>query len=259
MRKRKKWSALVGVSTEAIWQEMKRLYRAHDQVILALAGVFLFLPGLAANLFLDEPQLQATTIEAFARAINTWVLANWKPLVLEALVSAFGSAVLYRYCLSKASVTAQQAIVEAIPLLPIVLVASLVTSLAIMSGLYLFVLPGVYLCGRLLLASPIIIAESETNIFSAIARSIKLTRGVGWRLVGMLALMVMMIFIIMLISSAVIGILFRALLPSEGLALVDAALASVQMTIFNVATLLMAAASYRLLSDTAAHQPTTGI
>jgi Membrane domain of glycerophosphoryl diester phosphodiesterase len=249
----------VTISTEVIWEEMKRLFHVHGQVITAFAGVFMFLPGLAGIFFLDAPNLEGKSLELIAANVNAWMRANWLPLMAQALVSAFGAAMIYRYILSKTAVTAQSAMIQALPLMPAFILTNLITTFGILAGLYLFVLPGVYLIGRVLLVSPIVAAEGNTNVISALQRSTRLTQGSGWRLAGMLILLVLVTFIITFLGAVIFSLFARALLPHHAATLIRAALSTLQMTIINLAGILMAAASYRVLSDAAAHQSSKGI
>jgi Membrane domain of glycerophosphoryl diester phosphodiesterase len=249
----------VTLSTEVIWEEMKRLFHVHGQVIIAFAGVFMFLPGLASIFFLDEPNLDGKSLDVIAANVNAWMRANWLPLMAQALVSAFGAAMIYRYILSKTPVTAQGAIIQALPLMPAFILTNLITTFGILVGLYLFVLPGVYLIGRVLLVSPIVAAEGRIDAWTAFQRSTRLTRGSGWRLAGMLFLLVFVTFLITFMVGVVISLFARALMPDHAASLVRAALSTLQMTIINLAGILMAAASYRLLSDAADHHSSKGI
>ncbi len=247
------------LSTEAIWDEMKRLCKAHSQVIIAFAGVFMFLPGLAGSFFLDPPKLEANAIDAMAQELNAWMRANWVPLVMQGLISSFGSAMIYRYVLSKTPATAQRAIIETLPLLPVFVLANLVTSVAIALGIYLLVFPGIYLIGRVLLVAPIIAAEGQQSLVAALTRSMQLTRGMGWRLAGMLVLLVLVTFIVTMVGSVLLSVIAHALLPEHAVDLVRAAIGTVQMTIINLAGLIMAAATYRLTQEQANHPWSKGM
>ena len=82
-----------------------------------------------------------------------------------------------------------------------ILVINLITALAIVLGLVLLILPGLYISARLLFASYLAIIFDE-GIVDSLKKSIELTKGKGWRVLGYLfAVVVPLIFILILVLS----------------------------------------------------------
>jgi hypothetical protein len=87
-----------------------------------------------------------------------------------------------------------------------VAVASILTGIAIGIGLILFIAPGLYLLTIWCLIVPVIVLEGA-GVGAAFERSRQLVRGHGWQVFGTLVL----VFILLLATSAVIGLLLAAL------------------------------------------------
>jgi hypothetical protein len=235
----------VKISTESIWDEMMVLFRTHRQAMVAIAGVFIFLPAFASALFI-EPFKMGTTPEAMMAAVSVWVRQNWFSLLVQVCISTLGGVALYRCLLPRTDTTTGRAISEALPVLIFVLLSNFLTSFIIVAGLQLFIVPGLYAAGRLFLASPAIIARGEKNVFKGLQQSFELTRDNGWRLIGMALIMIVVIFIAVFTASLVIGTLASFILPAGLSKLVGTALESLLVTLWTIGGITMAAATYRL-------------
>ena len=82
-----------------------------------------------------------------------------------------------------------------------VLLINLITAFAVILGIFLLILPGLYISARLLFASYLAIIFDE-GIVDSLKKSIELTKGKGWRVLGYLfAVVVPLIFILILVLS----------------------------------------------------------
>jgi Uncharacterised protein family (UPF0259) len=235
----------VKISTESIWDEMMALMRDHQQVIIAVAGVFIFLPALASGLFMD-PLPMGKTPEQVMKGVTLWLQTNWIAIGLQLIVSIFGGVALYRHLLAKRPISAADAIVGSVPILLFVFLANLGTSFIIVVGLNLFVLPGLYVAGRLFFVSPVIVARDEKNILAAVTESFRLTRDNGWRLIGMAMTMILVILVAMLTLSMLLGTIAGLLAPVGVLKLITVFMQAAQATLWTVGGIVMAAAAYRI-------------
>ncbi len=221
------------------------LMRDHQQILIAIAGVFLFLPAVAGGLFLDPVSLGKTP-EDVMKGFAVWLESNWLPIAAQVLITTFGGVALYRCLLSTQPITAGEAITTAVPMLLFVLLANLGTSFLIVIGLNLFILPGLYAAGRLLLVLPALVARNEKNILNGVTESFRLTQGNGWRLIGMVMTMMVVIFVAMFTASMIIGGVVSLLLPRGFANLVGILMQGMMVTLWSVGGMVMAAATYRI-------------
>ena len=151
--------------------------------------------------------------------------------------------------LAEPRMTVGGAVAAALPILPFYLVLTLVLNLALAIGFLLFVLPFIYLLGRLSLASPVLVAEMRRAPFSALERSWALSRGLGWQIALLVLLVYIAALIINVAVSSALGIVIVLMLGNEG---VGGLLLAIVGGILSAATTLVAtvllAAIYRALT-----------
>ena len=82
-----------------------------------------------------------------------------------------------------------------------ILLINLITAFAIVLGIFLLILPGLYISGRLLFASYIAVIFNE-GIVNSLKKSIEITVGKGWRVLGYLLAAVIPLILIMIIVLA---------------------------------------------------------
>lgn len=104
--------------------------------------------------------------------------------------------------------------------LPVVTAAEIVAGLSELAGLLFFVIPGVVLAVRLAVAAPAAAAE-KTNWPGAIRRSLWLTAGNFWRVLGLLAIQAVLTYLVEAIigdgssvAAAIVGVLLAILVQS---------------------------------------------
>jgi hypothetical protein len=180
------------------WQ----LWRADWQVLTAIAGPFLFLPPLMINLLLSPaldlamakvpPENSAARMQVY----STWIQGAVPWMILAQLLVQFGSLAILTFYLARGGPTVREALRGALRILPLFVLAMIMVSLVSFAGLFLLIIGYVYAMARLSLVGATIVAERETSPFAAIARSLKLTRGSGWTLTGLILLIYGMTFVV---------------------------------------------------------------
>jgi hypothetical protein len=100
-------------SYSAVWNDTVSLLRSHGSLLLAVAGVFIFIPLLLTGYLLPAPQ---STTDPFG-AISSHYGENWPWLTLASLVNAVGSIAIYRLIFADRGTTVGQAIAGSVPLL----------------------------------------------------------------------------------------------------------------------------------------------
>jgi hypothetical protein len=164
----------------AIFGDAFLLWRENRDLLMRVSAVFLFLPLLAARLFIAVPEVAEDTPERMWAAIGAFYAANWHWATIIALLQAYGSAALLVLLLDSSRPALGGAMARALALLPALVVASIGAWLLMTLGMLLLIVPGLYLIGRCFVTGPVLVAGPSRNPFAAIAESIRLTRGNGW-------------------------------------------------------------------------------
>lgn len=238
------------------------LFRRHSDVMIAVAGMFIFLPTLALLLIVpaappwpdstaSDPQIQAD-----ARVYAEWIVDNAQWFAVAALMTLYGSLVLYVFALSDACADLRGAMGAAIGLLPRYALASLLVLLPASIGLFVLVLPGIYILGRTMLIGPALVAERPLSATAAIMRSIALSRGNGLQLAALSGLGLLAGQILPAPFEEIDRALRLAQAANPILVTMADAAAAALATIVALATILLRIVLYRQLAGGA---PTRGI
>ena len=169
-------------------------FRRDRDLLIRIAGPFLFLPAFALALVVPDPPIpdaEARGDEAqamvWAQAVTEWAGANGGWYCLAYAMSFFGVAVIYTLNLDAGRVDVGTALKRCATILPRYLLAMILVSLPAGAGLLLYAIPGLYILGRTMLTGPVLVAEGPIGAFAAIRRSLSLTRGVGLQLMSLAA------------------------------------------------------------------------
>jgi hypothetical protein len=234
--------AQTAFSFSQVWDDAFAMLRANAGLLTAIAGVFLFLPALVVALYVPPPE----TAESPAEWIEQFRLyneANWPWLLVSGLVNMIGVIAIYLLLLAAPRMTVGGAVVAALTIVPFYFLMTLGLNIAVGIGFVLLIVPGVYLLGRLVLTSPVLVAELPRSPGGAFRRAWELSKGRAWQI----ALMVLLVYIVAgLASFAVgtgIGVVVLLLLGNEGVGgfIVAVLEALVGAAVTVVATVLIAA------------------
>jgi hypothetical protein len=180
---------LSGVLDEA-W----RMYKAHAAHLLAIAFIiYLGAAVLAALLAL------AGTIGLLLGALVEVVAAFLLQATLVKAVQDVRDG--------RADLSISETVSAALPSLGAVAGASILAGIAITIGLFLLIVPGLWLITIWAVIVPVIVIE-RSGVFGSFGRSQELVRGRFWHVFATLVL----VFIIMLVAEIVLGLIF-AFLP----------------------------------------------
>lgn len=268
-------------SYSAVWDETVRTLKAHSTLLVAVAGVFLFLPPLVTTYIAPPPQEQG--IAAFMGHYSE----NFGIIFVAQLIAFVGNLVLLTLVLDERHPTVAGSIRAALAMLPAYLLVTILSAVMLfvgavlaalpvyllapilpgfmrVIGLVLLVLPLFHLMGRLAAAGPILVAEGRRNPFDIIRRSFDISRGNGWAVVGLILLVAAAFLILMLAVTLVFGsiqlIVDRSTGGSVGaflLLILNSAIGAA----FNVVLMVLFASIYRRLTNGAqrAAAPSNGI
>ncbi|GAB5481225.1 MAG: hypothetical protein Pars92KO_09820 [Parasphingorhabdus sp.] len=185
------------------------ILRDHKEAILAIAGVFLFLPTLLMAQFVGQPNLEGTEdLNAITAAYSTFFSENAFAIIASNLLISFGGFVIYFTIAPSHSGTVADDLGKALRLFLIFLIANILTGLATFAGILLFIIPGLYVACRLILV-PIIIADhGERNPLEALKKSWESTKDNGFSIL----LLVLMIAVIGAITVGVIQMIIGVII-----------------------------------------------
>ena len=224
-------------------------WRRDRGLLLALAGPFLFLPLFAWLLLLTEPAITPEmSRDQRMDTLVAWVGPNLHWMAIRTGVEMFGSLAILALYLSRRHRNVAQLLGEAIRLLPMFAAAVLIGWGLVALGFFAFILPGMYVYGRVCLTGPVLVAEPGVGVFGAISRSIALTRGHGWQLFGYLVLSLL----IGLLASELFGAVEARMAASGAVnpvatAILDA-LTAAAVSATNLLRLLFEVTIYRRLA-----------
>lgn len=225
------------------------MWRRQRELLVALAGPFLFLPLFAWLLLVAEPQLAPDAGDAERmQAFTAWAGANLHWLALRVGVELFGGAAILALILSRRHRDMAGLLRATVAVFPAFTVAVVATWGMAALGFFAFVVPMFYVYGRLALTGAAIVAEPELGIAGAIARSVALTRGLGWRTAGYLGLTLLAGMVAVSLTGGVQEALVRAGAGGPVTAALLEAVAAAAVAAAGVVRLLLEAALYRRLA-----------
>ena len=248
------------------WREASAAASANREVLVAVAGVFFLLPGLASVLFLSDFQADMMANFGNPAAAERIMKGMTGPVVGFGLVSfvlqAIGYLAMLALLTDRTRPTVGEAIGAAIKALPSVIGAALLFFFAYMLAVVVFamlagaissvtglgavaVLLVVLLIGgvfysmvKLSLVLPVIVIENVHNPATALARSWQLTKGNSLRLLAFYLLLGVVYLVIVMVVGMV----------SMALATLIAGQGKVSMLIGGVVTGVVGAAASALFT-----------
>jgi hypothetical protein len=186
----------------SVWQEMRDTVRADSWMFAPVAAAFVLLPNLvAARFFPDERQ------SIFDMPAGETMVVSLAVSLVGAIAQAFILIVLLRGSGQPVRDVLREAVRLVLPLFAL----SVLTGLATLAGLILFVVPGLYVIGRLAVGQAVLI-EERRGIVDSLRRAWDLSNGCAWRILGFALLMLAAVLGAILLLTAVAmaaGLVFR--------------------------------------------------
>ncbi len=235
------------LSYDAIWQDILAMMKAHADIILIVAGAFMFLPTLAQAIYVAPPQMDGFDQKSM-QDLALYYEANIIPLLALRLVTLLGAGTLLSLLLHPSRPTVATAIAASVRMLPSLFFVSLLEQFMMLGGFLLLIVPGLYVIARTVISDAAVMAEDVRNPLRAIARSFDLTRGLGWQIFGLVAILAVVIWIATSALVAIIGIPTQILLPEDGAQIARNVLSAITPTALMLVFVLLSASFYRALS-----------
>jgi hypothetical protein len=185
-----------------VLEEAFAVYRRHAPHLLAIAFVIYLIAAVITAAVTLAGGIAGAVIAAIVAALAGF-------LVQAALVKAVQDVRDGR-----ADLSLGETVSAAAPYIWTVAGASILAAIAIGIGLFLLIVPGLYLYTIWALIIPVIVIE-QSGVFGSFGRSRRLVRGNGWGVFGRLVVL----WIIQLVVELVLRIIFTALPVTLGSAL----------------------------------------
>lgn len=238
------------LSYTAVWEDTLRMLRANLGLLTAIAGVFLFLPALLIQRYKPQPeQSPGMEFPQFIELMSAYIQDAWAWLLIANLLNMVGIISIYLLLLASPRLTVGSAVARALPILPFFYLLTLILNAAIGLGLLLLIVPGLYLLGRLVLASPVMVVEAPHAPLTSLQRSWHLSRGRGWTIALLVALVYVVAAVVSFAVRVGIGSVLLLFLGRDG---VGGLLAAILEALVNAAAAVVAtvliAAIYRAIA-----------
>lgn len=224
------------------WTQATGLIGANRDTIGAIAGLFFFVPSLAASLLMPDMASAGTIppsgggdqqadMQAMLDQMSAVYAQNWPVLAAISIVQFVGSLSLLALLSDRRRPTVREALVAGLKSSPSYLLAQLLSALVIalavglplgilaaagsasaaLLGGAVLVLLAFYAFIKFSLIAPVIAIEGERNPLRALTRSWRLTKGSSVRIAIFLLLLFFTIGIIAALVSGLLSVVFAAL------------------------------------------------
>lgn len=235
------------------WADVVAMARANADMLSAVAGMFILLPQILSAWVLPDPERpeRGAPRQDIVNANLEFVAAHWPVLLASALVVAFGSLALLALLLRRERPTVAGALRIGIAALPAYMLANMLQGLAVMAGLMLFIVPGLYLAARFLCIAAVAVNEDSRSPMAILVRAFRLTDGNGLRILLLIGVIVVVAIILSVVLNTVVGSIALLLLPLDIARFVRIVTGSLVETSLAVTLTLVGAAVYRQTSGAA--------
>lgn len=251
------------------WSDATRMLKANRELVLVLAGLFFFVPYLAAFLsifgsdfsFIDPNQ--EPNPEQMTAKINEFLLQYWWAFLLIIVGQLIGSIALLKVLAAPERPTVGQAVASVPRFILAVIAAQIITaiivqiipslaellppSLAAIAGLISLPIT-IYLSVKFSLVSATVVLGEILNPIRAIRRSWNLTKGSSFGIFGFYVLLFLAGLVLFAVVGMVIGVVF-ALMPDRGSSIGWAIYLAIALSAFNAVSFCVVASIYGQLAD----------
>ena len=229
------------------WTDAMALLNGQREILLTITGFFIMLPALLLNAL--RPFVPSGKGEGWAAEIAAWTEANFMWIVLVAVLAALGRLAMLILLLGPERPTVGEALMAGAKLLLMFVVMDLLIGLMLLGGSLLLIVPAFYIFGRTFLAETAFVATRVHGPIAGLAAGFEASRGNGWRIFLMAAIIYVAGVILTAAIGSVVGVL-GALAGGSGLdrflsAFVDAVCGAG----VSLLMVLVAVAAWRQLGD----------
>ncbi|MBO9574346.1 MAG: hypothetical protein J7494_01285 [Sphingobium sp.] len=235
------------IDLDRVWDDARAMGSANRDLLVAIAGMFVLLPGVVASQLVKLPEEAPKDLpmEEMLRQTMQFYTDNWAVLLGLTLCVSFGLLAMLALLLRPERLTVGESLKAALILLPGYFAATLLQGFGLSVGFMLFFLPGLYLLARLCLIAPVAAAEQQVNPLVLLQRSFALTRGNGWRILIMLLILYCTGWIVNFVLTRLVGLIVILLMPKDIAELCVAIASGAVDALLAIFVALIPAAIYR--------------
>lgn len=263
-------TSTIKLDTNRAWQAAHAAILGNRETVLAVAGVFFFLPALAFALLYPQPPAATApmTPEQAGEFFRKFYLESFPYVLAMTAAQTVGAMALFRLFAQARATTVGDALGKGLVDTLVFFGAMLMVGIAAGIGVTLIVALGVatgvqavaglaaavalgamlYVWIRVLLAMPAIAIEDIRNPVAAVRRSWALTRGNTGRIVLFLLLLMLAYMVIVGVATLVLGLVLALALGTKGAGIAVAIVSSALGTVFLLYLYTSLAAIHRQLA-----------
>ena len=183
------------------WNGAMALLGAHKEAILAISGVFIFLPTLLFAQYVVPPVINGDEdMNALVAIYSAYFNENAFSILASNLATSFGGLAIYFALAPSRHSTVAEDLIAALKIFVIYLLANLLIALVSLPGFLLFIVPGLYLTCRFIVVPVVLADQGERNPVELLKRSWSVTRNNGFSIL-------LFILIIAVVGTITIGVL----------------------------------------------------
>lgn len=217
------------------WNGAMSLLVANKEAILAIAGVFIFLPTLLFAQFVVPPVFSGDEDgNAMLAIYSAYFSENSFSIMASNLVISFGSLAIYLALAPSRNSTVAEDLVAALKLFLIYLLANLAIAFIVLPGFLLFIIPGLYLTARFILVPVVIVDQWERNPIEAIRKSWSLTSKNGFSVLLFILIIAVVGMITVGVLEAVTGVITGLATGGAGWPFIENLVAALTGTAFQL-------------------------
>lgn len=261
--------AVTTLDSSAAWASATRMVAANRDLLVAIAGVFYVLPGLAGAVFVPSPEMTSAMTESQMLDVMQEYYATSLPALLAlSLLPMAGMLTMLVVMLDAARPTVAQAIRASLRALPFYFAAQLLIALGILplslalASVFALALPDriavsaafgilLYPIMRTMLVGPVIAGRSERNPVNAIRESFRLTRGNAGRILLFIGLAGFVFLVVYGLVMMVVGVVLVLTFKGEAQRLLGEGVAGILLAAGYTYFVAMLAAVYNQLAGQA--------
>lgn len=194
----------------ACWNDVMQLFRTNRELLLSVAGVFILLPSLAFAFFSPQPAAPAdATLEVIYQNMQQFYSNNIVWIVLIGLLNGFASIVMLVLMLDRSNPSVGEAMRRGLSIILPYYAMGVLSGVLTFLGSLAFVLPGIYIFVKLIVAGPVMVAERQYSITAPLRRSWAMTKGNSGRILLFLVVIAVTAFFVYVTTATVFGLIIR--------------------------------------------------
>lgn len=237
------------------WNAATGLMGSHRDLVLAIAGVFLFLPSAVIGIFgPPEPPIEGVTPVVMLEILSEYFGEMLPYFLVSAILGSIGTIAIARLYLGARGMTVGATLIFALTVAVTTIIAGIISGIAVGFAALLLIVPGLYLYARFAMVLPHVATTGDKNPLTLLQGRWNATQGNGWRLVLYLVLIGIIGFIIYMLALGVVGLLFSALLPDDASRIALALLSALFGAVFSVVFTAILCGAYRELTGVGAQR-----